>query len=156
MSERELQSRDSRMSRATTVKFKRIGKSQDITIVPGTQKVNDLDLMKAYIISADKLIQFVPSIVGQNEYTASIGDTVTLELGVTNGIGVIDVFNSTTTVKVVIKSGSGEIVGSDTIEFDEGEGIAKIKSTSAGEVVIGLTAGNTDLDRSDTAKITFS
>jgi len=121
------------------------------------------DAIKAWIKSGDALIQFFeingPST--DNSYSG-VKEGTLIRVAVTNGIGVLDTFNSTATVEVAIIGGTApapKINGADgpvLLTMTNGSVEATISADAAGDVLLGLQNGNTTLDLSDTATVSLS
>jgi len=125
-----------------------------------------------WIISNDVYIQFLPVTAGDNPYAGSINTDVDVEIGITDGDGTIDPFNSATTVVVTITGGTAAGAqirfkdangnwgaygaGPITAPFVNGKAYIQAKGTGAGTILLGLSGGNSSLDRSDTATVTLT
>lgn len=154
---REKQTIDAQMSAdGKKLKFSRVGKAVNIEVDTTPKKIDDLYLIKAYILSTDKYIQFLPTEDGNNNYSGIVNQPLEIEIGITNGIGDIDILNSTATVNVNILSGTATIQEANPIKFTNGIATIHVSSNVVGEVRLGLSGGNTSLIKTDIAVINFT
>ncbi len=133
-----------------------------------TTGVADLaDKIIDWILSADSIIQFLPTTGG-----AVHGTPVAIYAKVTNLDGVVDTFNNVATVVVTISSGSatGKKIqykladgtwstlgaGPVTVPVINGVFSVKVDGTSSGDINLALSAGNTSLTKSSTCAVTLT
>jgi len=128
---------------------------------PATTQEN---IIVQWILSGDTILQFfgVNGPSSDNTYTGTFAAGAIVRVGVTNGVGVPDPFNNTATVVLSVTGGgaaSPKINGSAspvTLTLVGGVASATVTASGAGTVLLGLSGGNTTLDRSDTATVTLS
>jgi hypothetical protein len=122
-------------------------------------EIEKADKIIDWIISRDQAIQFTDPINGtiENDYAGVHGTPVVVGLAVTDGAGVIDTFKQGATIVVTIDAGTIDgVAGPVTKTLVNGEIAVSINRATAGDVNITLSGGNTSLDKSDIAKVTFS
>lgn len=140
------------------------------TELTATEMASTVTDLLNWAISNDKAIQFLDANgdAVDNAYAGAIAADVTIMVGVTNGTGTIDPFNSAATVVVTItggtaagaqiRSGISGTYGAGPVTLTAVNGImtCQVKGTGAGTILLGLSGGNTTLSRIDTATVTLS
>lgn len=154
MVERTLQGKESKMGKDDSLKMKDVANKPVAT--PAAPVDRNRSQMVEYIMSTDKVIQFLPAVPGINDYSGMVGQNVEIEIGMTNGIGDVNTLNSDDTVEAYIISGAGAIQGSASVKFAAGRVKVSVKGNGAGEVKVGLQNPSKSVDVTDVAKITYN
>jgi len=146
------------------------GKEEPVEIedIVGGGEERDTYLVKKTLLGADVAIQFTPvnGAGNDNAYAGAINTDKDITLAITNGNGGIDYVNSTATIVVSITGGTagtkqirliGGVYGAGpvTLSFVEGEAKVQVKGT-VGTITLGLSGGNTSLNKTDTATCTLA
>jgi len=121
------------------------------------------EALETWVQSGDMIIQFfsVNGPSSDNTYSGPHAGTL-VNVGVTNGVGVLDPFNNTATIELAITGGTAAspkingVVGPVLLTVSHGMASATISASGAGSVLLGLQNGNTSLDHSDTATVNLS
>jgi hypothetical protein len=119
-------------------------------------------------LSMENAFQFLPQNGAgvDNAIAGSANTDITVEIGICNGHGTMIIFDNTTTIVVSITGGSAGTkqirimdgtygAGPITLTAVKGKLRFQIKGT-AGTITLGLSGGNSTLDKSDTITVTLS
>lgn len=127
----------------------------------------DLGKLIYWVNQNDVILQFLGGIDGLNgagvlnTYSGSKSGTE-VKVCVTNGHGVINIFNDESTVDVNVTGGTATnpkingASGPATLTMEDGQVSCTISADTAGTVTLSLSGGNTSNDKIDTATVTLS
>ncbi len=127
----------------------------------------DLGKLIYWVNQNDVILQFTSGTDGLNgagvlnNYSGNKSGTE-VKVCVTNGHGVINLFNDDTTVDVNITGGSAsnpklnKTAGPVTLTMEDGVASCTVSADTAGTVTLSISGGNTSLDKSDTASVAVS